>query len=535
MKPKGKKGKGSREEGDESERTPVAEPVPQGMGKDEIDLNETAKKQGLMTDEEFEALLDEVTRIEDGTAEMAEGLDLASKAVGGGDKVEEKQTEDEEPKSGTPQPEAGESDTHIEEKETEVQPVEPEKVVPPVLKPKAVRKLVLKDDPKAERKKPKKVSQRCFGKWTSSKAGANTAASAVEISGEEERTTPTKPGEESLSATNLKDASTATEVVSPTPSGQREETDKMAEGLDLASESIGHAEPVDDSTHIRVETQPAAQKEPSTPIEERLEEDEDGDEDRYLQERKRKGKAPVTKKPSSKKQRTVNTGIVITESDQRAPLRQREPSDSEYTASEESGSESDVSLEDEEYGEKQLPHNHRELMHPPVERLKYRHWRVELTYELIVDMKHFSTKKLQDAFDDKDDGSKQIKSGKVLYFPSLDELNAREPFLSHLSALCFDWLLENRDPSIPIRLAKKFFTTFRFRVTADLDEESITFRVFGREVRTSLIEWTVRLGMCSLEEAIGPEWRSRERGIPRRHIEFEPQEAWVELTHPAVG
>ncbi|XP_042029896.1 transcriptional regulator ATRX homolog [Salvia splendens] len=267
-----------------------------------------------MTDEEFEELLNVVTRMEDGTSQMAEG------------------------------------------------------------------------DPKAERLKPKRVLQRCLGKWTSNMAGANTAASALEISSEEHRATPTKPGEESLSATNLKDASTATEVVSPTPSDQREETDTMVEGLDLASESVGHPEPRDDNT------QSTTQKEPSTPTEERPEENEDGDEDRYRKKRKRKGKAHVKKKPSSKKQRTVNTGIAITESDQRAPPRRKEPSDSEYTASEESRSESDVSLEDEEYGEKQLPHNHRELMHPPVKRLKYQRRKVELTDELIEDMKHFSTK-----------------------------------------------------------------------------------------------------------------------------------------------
>ncbi|XP_042058240.1 uncharacterized protein LOC121802628 [Salvia splendens] len=189
----------------------------------------------------------------------------------------------------------------------------------------------------------------------------------------------------------------------------------MAEGLDLASESVGHPESGDDNTHIRLETQSTAQKEPSTPTEERPEENEDGDENRYHKERKKNGKAPVKKKPSSKKQRTVNTGIAITESDQRAPPCRKEPSDSEYTASEESGSESNVSLEEEEYGEKQLRHNHRELMHPPMERLKYRRWKVELTNEQIEDMKHFSTKKLQDAFDDKDDGNKQIKSRKVLH------------------------------------------------------------------------------------------------------------------------
>ncbi|XP_042059441.1 nucleolar protein dao-5-like [Salvia splendens] len=436
---RGKKAKRRRARGrDESEKTPIAEPVPQEKEREEIDLNETARKQGLMTDDEFQVLLDEVNRMDVDTAEVAEGLDLASKAVGrseesgtvndsdglahqSADEVSEKQTEEEKPKLVTPQSEAGEDDKHIEEKETKVQPEEPEPVVPPVLKPKAVkRKLVLKNDTKAERPKPKRVSQRCLGRWTSSKAGANTAAGAVEISSEEERTTPTKPGEESLSATNLEDASTTTEMISPTPSDQREETNEMAEGLDLASKSVGHEEPLDDNTNIRVETRPTTQKEPSIPIEERLEEDEDEDEDRYLQERKKKGKAPVTKKPSSKKQQ----------------------------------SNSDVSLEDEEYGEQQLPHNHRELIHPPVEKQKYSRWKVEITDEQIEDMKHFSTKKLQDAFDNKYDGNKQIKNGKVLYFPSLDELNAREPFLSHMRALGFNWLLENRDPSIPIRLAK---------------------------------------------------------------------------------
>ncbi|XP_042005708.1 neurofilament medium polypeptide-like [Salvia splendens] len=342
----------SREEEDESERTPVAELVPQEMEREGIDLNETARKKVLMTDEEFEELSNEAVGESEEAGTRNDPESLAHQPV---DKVKEKQTEEEEPKSVIPQPEAGESDTQIEEKDTEVQPAEPEQVVPPVLKPKAVkRKLVLKGDPKVKRLKPKRVSQGCLGKWTSSKAGANTAASALEISSEEHRATPTKPGEESLSATNLKDTSIATEVVSPTPSDQREETDTMAEGLDLASESVGHPKSGDDNTHIRLETQSTAQKEPSTPTEERPEENEDGDENRYHKERKKKGKAPVKKKPSRKKQRTVNTGIAITESDQRAPPCRKEPSDSEYTVSEKSGSESNVSLEEEEYGEKQL-------------------------------------------------------------------------------------------------------------------------------------------------------------------------------------
>ena len=75
-----------------------------------------------------------------------------------------------------------------------------------------------------------------------------------------------------------------------------------------------------------------------------------------------------------------------------------------------------------------------------------------------------------------------------------------------------------------MRLPKEFFTTFRFQVTTDPDEVSISF---SGELSMSLIEWTVRLGMCSLEEAIGPERRSRERGIPRRHVDFDPEEGKI--------
>ncbi|XP_042059589.1 fibrous sheath CABYR-binding protein-like [Salvia splendens] len=170
----------SQNRGDEPERMPVAESTPQEMARGEIDLNETARKQGLMTDEEFEALLNEVTRMEDAT--MAEDPDLASRAVGEGgeastrndpegpahqpeEEVEERQTEGRVPQSVTPQPDAGESDAHIDQEETVARTEVPEPVAPPVTKPKAVkRKLVLRDDPKAVRPKPKRVSQRCLGK-----------------------------------------------------------------------------------------------------------------------------------------------------------------------------------------------------------------------------------------------------------------------------------------------------------------------------------------------------------------------------------
>lgn len=87
-------------------------------------MNETARKQGLMTDEEFQSILDGVNRMEVDTAEMAEVLDLASQAVEGGkapwivneskgvvhqsaEEMEERQTEEEMPKSVNPSQKQG--------------------------------------------------------------------------------------------------------------------------------------------------------------------------------------------------------------------------------------------------------------------------------------------------------------------------------------------------------------------------------------------------------------------------------------------
>ncbi|XP_042035161.1 pharyngeal muscle protein 2-like [Salvia splendens] len=289
----------SREQGclqgdDEPEKTPAAGTVSQGTASEEIDLNETANKKGIMTDDEFQAILDGVNQREDDTATMVEDLNLTSRVV---EEDEEGRAGEKEPESMNPQIEAGKSDVHVEAEETEARAEIPKPVAPPVTKPKAVkRKLVLKGDPRAEQPKPQR-----------------------------------KPEEEK--------------------------------------------------------------------------EEDDGEEVRYQVERKRKGKDPMKKKSSNKKPRTVNIGIVITDPAQRTLPHRQEIDDSDYAASEDSDSDSDISLEDEEYSEQQLPHDHREL------------------------------------------------------------------------------------------------------------------------IRMNLIEWTVRLGMCILDEAIGPEWRSRERGIPGRHMEFEPQEA----------
>ncbi|XP_042032290.1 fibrous sheath CABYR-binding protein-like [Salvia splendens] len=332
----------------ESEKTLTAGVVPQKVAREEIDLNESAKKQGLMTDEKFQAILDDETKV----------------------------------------------------KETKARPEVPNPVAPPVVKPKPVnRRLVLKADPKADRPKPHRVSQRCLGKWAAKKAKPNTAADLLEIVSEDERETPTKPGEESLPTADPRDSAMVVDDAPQTQGGRSEDTERMVEGLDLASESVEPEGSEEDGTHVENR---------STAQEESLAEEEA----RYQVERKQKGKAVMKKKPSTKKPRIVNTGIVITEAAQRTPSSRREQSDSEYGISEEFESDSDTSTEDEEYKEQQLPNDHRELLHPPAERLRYKRWSVKLTDDVVEEMKLFDSKKLQDAYRTKDDKSKQIKCGK---------------------------------------------------------------------------------------------------------------------------
>ncbi|XP_047943102.1 uncharacterized protein LOC125189927 [Salvia hispanica] len=277
------------------------------VAEEEIDLNETARKQGIMTDEEFQTVLGKGDRIVINPEGVAEVLDLASQAVGKGEATKEaeqsegvvhqsveERTDKQPEKAEQPEEEGQEPDTHQEEASV-------------VTKPKPVkRRLVLKNDPKAERQKPQRVSQRCLGKWTSNKAGANTAADAVEVSSDDEKTTPTKPGEEPSNASQ-EDTQMATGTVSATPTDQEENTDKVAEGLDLASESVGREEAARSDTSARMVAEPTAQEDTSTQADEEAEA-MDIEETKYIQERKRKGKAPVKKKQVMKKQRTARAG-----------------------------------------------------------------------------------------------------------------------------------------------------------------------------------------------------------------------------------
>ncbi|XP_042012097.1 uncharacterized protein LOC121760505 [Salvia splendens] len=390
------------EGGSAAEETLVTETVHHEVARGEIDLNETAKKQGLMTDDEFQAIMDGVNQRAESTASMAEDLNLASRAVGESEEtgvVRVTEGPAYQPGDREDESQAGDDEMQVEEEDPVTEIQEPAPAAPPVMKLKTVkRQLILKSDPAAERQKATRVSQRCLGKWAASKAKANTAENPVEIVSEEEKDTPKTSGDEPIHATGLEDT-----AVSPAQSKQCEETERVAEGLDLAPESVGPdgSEKIDARVHG--ETTSTAQDMSLLQAEE---------EARYQQARKRKGKAPIQRKSVTKKSRVVNTGIAITEAARRIPPNRQELSDSEYAASEESASDSDISLEDEEHGEQLLSDDHRELVHPPIERLRYHRWTVDFTDEIAEEMKLFETKKLQDIFDSMDDGKRTSSAGR---------------------------------------------------------------------------------------------------------------------------
>ncbi|XP_042027231.1 golgin subfamily A member 6-like protein 6 [Salvia splendens] len=176
-----------------TERTPTVETVSQERVREEIDLNESAQKLSLMTDTEFESIVEEVNRRED-TALMAEGLDLASRSVGEVEKAvtgttpeghtsqsvegkEEVHEEEKEPEPVDPRVEVGDGRMQVGEEEPGAEIQEPEPEAPPVVKPKPIkRSLILKADPKADRPKQHRVSQRCLEKWAASRDPLSTQA-----------------------------------------------------------------------------------------------------------------------------------------------------------------------------------------------------------------------------------------------------------------------------------------------------------------------------------------------------------------------
>ncbi|XP_042067073.1 cell wall adhesin EAP1-like [Salvia splendens] len=244
-----------------TEKTPEAEPVSQEVAREDLDLNESAQKQTLMTDEEFDSILNQVNQAAQATTSEAEGLDLASKAVG----VSEETGGVSEPEGPAYQPEEEKGNTITEAKETETEAAEPEVEAPTPMAPQVVkpipvkRRLVVKTDSTVDRPKPQRVSQRCLGKWASSRAEPNTAADPLEIVSDDERTTPTKPGEESSPFADPEDAKMVVEEPSLVQVDQGVETERMAEGPDLASKVVSPERPEKDDA--KVESSPTTQEE----------------------------------------------------------------------------------------------------------------------------------------------------------------------------------------------------------------------------------------------------------------------------------
>ncbi|KAL1545005.1 hypothetical protein AAHA92_21781 [Salvia divinorum] len=116
---------------------------------------------------------------------------------------------------------------------------------------------------------------------------------------------------------------------------------------------------------------------------------------------------------------------------------------------------------------------------------------------------------------------KMVNSGKKLHQPSLQRLEVEELFLEYLTGIGFEWLMDIEMPELPIALAQEFFTSFRFMATADLSAKSISFRICTREVRMSLTEWSVRLGLYSVEQADMGEWLNRYIGQPKNDPDFD--------------
>ncbi|XP_042032300.1 uncharacterized protein LOC121779008 [Salvia splendens] len=280
-----------REGGNMAEETPTVETAHQVRVREEIDLNESAQKHNLMTDTEFVSIVEEVYRRED-TALMAEGLDLASRPVGGIEKAipgtipegqtsqsvgeaREVQSEEKEPEPVNPQVEAGDDGMQVGEEVPTVEIQVPEAVAPPILKPQPVKRQL-----------------------AASRAQANTAENPVEIASEEEQDTPKKAEGTSTQATDQEDIG-----ISPVQNEQGAEIEGVAEGPDLAPGSVRLEESNDVDAQAPGETTLPAQEE----------------EAQYQRTRKRKGKAPIQKNSVTKRARLANTGIVITEPPQRTP------------------------------------------------------------------------------------------------------------------------------------------------------------------------------------------------------------------------
>lgn len=113
---------------------------------------------------------------------------------------------------------------------------------------------------------------------------------------------------------------------------------------------------------------------------------------------------------------------------------------------------------------------------------------------------------------------KQQMSGKKLDQEALEELETLGEFMELITGIGFDWLLIPSSPKMQIELAQEFFTSFHFTYATDVEAESIRFRLFTREMRMSIKEWSVRLGLYTADQEA--DWFERDIGTPREIPEF---------------
>ena len=120
-----------------------------------------------------------------------------------------------------------------------------------------------------------------------------------------------------------------------------------------------------------------------------------------------------------------------------------------------------------------------------------------------------------------DPNGKSAKSGKKLYLSDLRDLGVEKKFISYFKSIRFEWLLNHSEEEVPVALEKEFFTAFKFKQTTDLDADSISFRLFNEEMKMSIREWSLRMGLLTPEEEEEGTWNEREIGAPKNTTGFD--------------
>ncbi|XP_057810363.1 uncharacterized protein LOC131024847 [Salvia miltiorrhiza] len=108
---------------------------------------------------------------------------------------------------------------------------------------------------------------------------------------------------------------------------------------------------------------------------------------------------------------------------------------------------------------------------------------------------------------------KNFLTGKTLDLASIERLGVKDRFVAYFERIGWSWLLCESSHPVYQELALEFFSTFKFVDTADLDKKCISFRLFNMHHDLSLSEWSVKLGICTLEEVVEHDFRAAYCGL----------------------